>query len=274
MLLRTLLPPLLFFLIRSQKLPALNTKQLQTYQKAKEFRDTHKIYFPFLPPPPVVKALKGEIIKATIGPKEIGTRPRSAISIIGDVDHGKSTLVGHLLFEAGEIPGKVMRALEKQAFDLGKPTMKFAWLMDTLRAERERGVTIEWSLWSLTSATKALEVDIVDTPGHASFVKNMSVGTSLCDAVVCVLSAVKGEFETAWGTGKNTQQEILLCISQGVRAFIFAINKMDTIPVAQAQERFEVIAALCFRLSLSIFSPHGHRVGNQGGGTSRRCEKV
>jgi hypothetical protein len=53
--------------------------------------------------------------------------------------------------------------------------------------------------------------------------------------------SVKGEFETAWGTGKNTQQEILLCISQGIRCFIFAINKMDTIPAAQAQERFEVL---------------------------------
>lgn len=62
-----------------------------------------------------------------------------------------------------------------------------------------------------------MQVDIIDTPGHASFVKNMSVGASLGDCVVIVLSAAKGEFEAAWGTGKNTQQEILIAIAQGVR---------------------------------------------------------
>lgn len=77
--------------------------------------------------------------------------------------------------------------------------------MDTLREERQRGVTIEWSLWSLTSERH--EVDIVDTPGHASFVKNMAVGSSLADAVVVVLSAVKVRLHF-----------LCVCVCVGVRA--------------------------------------------------------
>ncbi len=121
---------------------------------------------------------------------------------------------------------------------MNKGSFKFAWIMDKLREERERGVTIQWKLWTLSSANH--EIDIIDTPGHASFVKNMAVGASLADAAVVVVSAAKAEFEMAWSSSaKNTQREILMCASIGMKRWVFAINKMDT--CENPEQRFNEI---------------------------------
>ncbi len=80
-----------------------------------------------------------------------------------------------------------------------------------------------------TLSSNRHELDIVDTPGHQSFVKNMAVGASLADAAVVVVSAAKGEFEMAWTSkARNTQREILMCASMGMKRWVFAINKVET----------------------------------------------
>jgi elongation factor 1-alpha len=184
--------------------------------------------------------LEGEVVRVEMKQQSLDSgKPRTAIAIIGDVDHGKSSLVGHLLYDCGEIHEKVWRAIEKQAEKLGKDSFKFAWIMDRLREERQKGVTITWKLWTLSNNQH--EVDIIDCPGHSSFVKNMAVGSSLADAVVCVVSAKKGEFEFGFSSAaRNTQREIIICKSQGIQNFIFAINKMD-VAGPNPEERFHEI---------------------------------
>ena len=123
----------------------------------------------------------------------------------------------------------------------GKGSRKYAWIMDKLREERQRGVTITWKMWNLTG--KEHEIDCIDCPGHSNFVKNMAVGSSCADSVVVVISAAPGEFEMGFlSVAKNTQREILICKTQGIENFIFAINKFDLFEdSAKAKERFEEI---------------------------------
>lgn len=225
----------------TEAMAKLNATQLSLVSKAREYRDGQKMYFGFLPPPVVIEPLKGELVRAEskTAKNAVSDVPRSTMAIIGDVDHGKSSMVGHLIYEAGDVEPHVMRAIEKQARDNGKESMKYAWLMDRLREERERGVTIMWKAWSLASKDGRQQVDIIDCPGHLSFVKNMATGSSLADAVVCVISAAKGEFEYGFLTAKNTLNEIMISAAQGIKFFIFAVNKMD-LP-EKPQERFQEI---------------------------------
>ena len=190
-----------FDVVRALKDPSLvaglSATQLSVFNRAKARKENASQYARFVPAPVPVKYLEGEIVRleAVRGKADSG-KPRTVVAIVGDVDHGKSTLLGHLLDEVGEIPDSLMRKIAKQAADIGKESSKFAWVMDRLREERERGVTISWKLWTISHQNH--EIDIVDTPGHASFIKNMAVGASLADVVVCVISAAKGEFENGF----------------------------------------------------------------------------
>uniref|UniRef100_A0A6B2L376 Tr-type G domain-containing protein n=1 Tax=Arcella intermedia TaxID=1963864 RepID=A0A6B2L376_9EUKA len=158
--------------------------------------------------------------------------------IIGNVDAGKSTTTGHLITELGFIDDHVIRAYEEAARKIGKLSFKFAWVMDKLKNEREMGLTIEVGFWNI--ATSKFNVDILDSPGHRNFVKNMAAGASMADAAVLVVSAAPQEFEAGIMKGGMTREESIIAYSCGVRQFIVAVNKMDT--VGYSEQRFKEVS--------------------------------
>lgn len=139
---------------------------------------------------------------------------------IGHVDHGKSTTVGRVLFDSGNISEQEMRKLEEKAKELGKTGFEFAFVMDNLAEERKRGVTIDLS-------HKKFETDkhyftIIDAPGHKDFIKNMITGASQADAAVLVVSANPSD-----GVQAQTKEHVFLARTLGVGQMIIAVNKMD-----------------------------------------------
>ena len=160
------------------------------------------------------------------------------IVFIGHVDAGKSTTTGHLLFRAGRVDSRHMNRLETQAFDMGKEYFKYAWVMDRLKAERERGITIDISF--ATFQTQQKSVTVIDAPGHRDFIKNMITGTSQADCAILVVSARVGEFEAGMSEHGQTREHALLAHALGVKQMIVVVNKMDSVEFDQT--RFNEIA--------------------------------
>ncbi len=166
-------------------------------------------------------------------------KPHLNLIIMGHVDHGKSTTTGHLLYLAGAIDERTIKAFEEEAEKMGKGTFKYAWVLDNLKEERERGVTID--LRFLKFDTKKFNYTVIDAPGHRDFVKNMITGASQADAAVLFCSAKKGEFEAGIGPGGQTREHAFLAFTLGIRQLIVAVNKMDDISVNYSKERYEEI---------------------------------
>ena len=122
---------------------------------------------------------------------------------------------------------------------MGKGTFKFAWVLDNLKEERERGVTID--LRFLKFETRKFNYTVIDAPGHRDFVKNMITGASQADAAVLFCSAKKGEFEAGIGPGGQTREHAFLAFTLGIRQLIVAVNKMDDISVNWSKDRYEEI---------------------------------
>ena len=161
-------------------------------------------------------------------------KPHVNLVTIGHVDHGKSTLVGRLLFEHGEIPAHIIEEFKKQAEEKGKATFEFAWVMDRFKEERERGVTID--LAHRKFETDKYYFTLIDAPGHRDFVKNMITGTSQADAAMLVVSARDGD-----GVMAQTREHAFLSRTLGVQQIIILINKMDATQPPYSQERFEAV---------------------------------
>jgi elongation factor 1-alpha len=166
-------------------------------------------------------------------------KPHLNLVIIGHVDHGKSTMVGHILYRLGYIDPKQMAELEEEAKKKGKESFKFAWLLDRLKEERERGVTIDLSFMKFE--TKKYYFTIIDAPGHRDFVKNMITGASQADAAVLVVSARKGEFEAGMSPEGQTREHVILAKTMGIEQLIVAVNKMDATEPPYSQERYKQI---------------------------------
>jgi elongation factor 1-alpha len=166
-------------------------------------------------------------------------KPHLNLVIMGHVDHGKSTTTGHLLFDAGAIDDRTIKAYQDEADKMGKGTFKYAWVLDNLKEERERGVTID--LRFLKFETNKYFYTVIDAPGHRDFVKNMITGASQADAAVLFVSAKKGEFEAGIGPGGQTREHAFLAFTLGVRQVVVAVNKMDDQSVNWGQERYDEV---------------------------------
>jgi len=161
-------------------------------------------------------------------------KPHLNLVFIGHVDHGKSTTVGRILYDTGNIDPHELENLKKLAEQMGKATFEFAFVMDQVKEERERGLTID-------VAHKRFDTDkyyftIIDAPGHRDFVKNMITGTSQADAAVLVVGAAEG-------VQTQTKEHIFLARTLGVEQLIVAINKMDAAKPPFAEARYNELKA-------------------------------
>ncbi len=153
-------------------------------------------------------------------------KPRINLIFIGHVDHGKSTLVGRVLYDSGALSEQEYRKLKQEADERGKGTFVFAYVMDNLKEERERGVTIDVSYKKFQGKNNLFT--IIDAPGHKDFVKNMITGTSQADAAVLVVSAKEGIMP-------QTKEHAFLSQVMGIKQLTVAINKMDEVKYEQAK---------------------------------------
>merc|ERR1711957_953180 len=153
-------------------------------------------------------------------------KDRLNLVVIGHVDSGKSTSTGHLIYKCGGIDARTIEKFEKEANESGKGSFKYAWVLDKLKAERERGITIDIALWKFESSKRTYTV--IDAPGHRDFIKNMITGTSQADAAVLMIASGEGEFEAGFSKDGQTREHALLAQTMGVGQMIVAINKMDT----------------------------------------------
>jgi elongation factor 1-alpha len=160
--------------------------------------------------------------------------------VIGHVDAGKSTTTGHMIYKCGGIDKRTIEKFEKEANEMGKGSFKYAWVLDRLKAERERGITIDISLWKFE--TPKYHYTIIDAPGHRDFIKNMITGTSQADVAILVVASPSGEFEAGIAKNGQTREHALLAFTLGVKQMIVAVNKMDDKSVNFSEARFKEIS--------------------------------
>jgi elongation factor 1-alpha len=170
-------------------------------------------------------------------------KPHINLVFIGHVDHGKSTTVGRLLFDSGNVDEQAMRKLKDKAQELGKGGFEFAFVMDNLKEERERGVTID--LAHKKFVTDKYEFTIIDAPGHRDFVKNMITGASQADAAVLVVAANDG-------VNSQTKEHVFLSKTLGVGQLVVAINKMDISGVDYSEARWTAVKEEVTKLIKSV----------------------
>jgi len=162
-----------------------------------------------------------------------------SVVVVGHVDSGKSTTTGHLIYKCGGIDKRTIEKFEKEASDIGKSSFKYAWVLDKLKAERERGITIDIALWKFE--TVKYSVTVIDAPGHRDFIKNMITGTSQADCAILMVASGTGEFEAGISKDGQTREHALLCYTLGVKQMIICANKMDSTSPAYSEERFKEI---------------------------------
>jgi len=130
-----------------------------------------------------------------------------------------------LIYKCGGIDQRTLDKFEKDAEIAGKGSFKYAWVLDKLKAERERGITIQITLNKFE--TPKYHCTIIDAPGHRDFIKNMITGTSQADLAVLMISSQAGEFEAGISKEGQTKEHALLAFTLGVKQMIVGINKMD-----------------------------------------------
>jgi len=161
------------------------------------------------------------------------------IVVIGHVDSGKSTSTGHMIYKCGGIDKRTIEKFEKEAQEMGKGSFKYAWVLDKLKAERERGITIDIQLMKFL--TKKYDVTIIDAPGHRDFIKNMITGTSQADCAVLIVASSTGEFEAGISKNGQTREHALLAYTLGVKQMIVGINKIDNTEPPYSEARYKEI---------------------------------
>ena len=157
------------------------------------------------------------------------SKPHRNIVFVGHVDHGKSTTVGRLLLDSGHIEEHVIEKNEKLAAEAGKAGFGLAYVMDGLKEERERGITIDVAHKEFF--TPKYYWTIIDAPGHRDFVKNMITGASQADTAVLLCAANDG-------VNAQTKEHAFLAKVLGVKELIVHVNKMDISGVDWSQDKY------------------------------------
>ena len=175
------------------------------------------------------------------------SKPHLNIVFVGHVDHGKSTTVGRLMLDSGHIEPHVIEKFEKEAAERGKAGFGFAYVMDGLKEERERGITIDVAHKEFY--TPNYYFTVIDAPGHRDFVKNMITGTSQADAAVLCVAANDG-------VNAQTKEHTFLARVLGVKELIVNVNKMDISGVDYSEQRYnEVVEEVSNLLKMAGFDP-------------------
>ncbi|QIO23790.1 translation elongation factor EF-1 subunit alpha [Haloarcula sp. JP-L23] len=195
-------------------------------------------------------------------------KPHQNLAMIGHVDHGKSTLVGRLLYETESVPEHVIEQYREEAEEKGKGGFEFAYVMDNLAEERERGLTIDIAHQKFD--TDAYYFTIVDCPGHRDFVKNMITGASQADNAVLVVAADDG-------VQPQTREHVFLARTLGIGELVVAVNKMDMVEYGEprfrevVEEVKELLDQVQFPTSDASFIPMS---ALQGDNVAERSENM
>lgn len=186
-------------------------------------------------------------------------KPHINVMTAGHVDHGKSTLIGRLLYDSGNVDEQEMRKLKEKAKEYKKETFEFAFVMDQLKEERERGVTIELMYKGFN--TNKYYFTLIDVPGHRDFVKNMITGASQADAAILIVSAKDGIQD-------QTKEHMYLAKVLGINQLVVALNKMDAVKYEEAtfnsmkEQVSKLLTQLGYKLDKIPFIPVSAYMGD------------
>mmetsp|Transcript_8496 Transcript_8496/g.27013 ORF Transcript_8496/g.27013 Transcript_8496/m.27013 type:complete len:672 (-) Transcript_8496:71-2086(-) len=189
--------------------------------------------------PKDAEAEKAEIARVAAELKALGladedqAKPNVNLVVVGHVDAGKSTLMGHLLYKLKFVTQRQMHKFEKEAKEVGKGSFAFAWVLDEHEDERKRGVTVEVGVKYFETANRT--VTLLDAPGHRDFIPNMITGAAQGDVAILVVPGDPGEFESSFAHNGQTKEHAVLVRYCGIRRLVVAINKMDVCDWSQAR---------------------------------------